>query len=267
MIHGLIARRVLVNFRVRPDVLQAVLPPPFRVRTVGGSGMAGICLIRLSGMRPPLVPRFLGLSSENAAHRIAVEWDTEAGPQSGVFIPRRDTASLVNRLVGGRLFPGEHHGARFAVRDGGDEVAISLASLDGAERVEVAGRVVGELPGSSVFPSLAAASEFFEQGSMGWSATARAGCYEGLELECRQWQVRPLAVDRVESSFFADAARFPAGTMAFDSALLMRDIPCIWRAHRPWFHGVPQRDPPDRPMAAAPSRRPRGRGHEAGGRA
>ena len=46
-IRGIIDRRVLVNFRVDPDVLARVCPPPFRPQVVNGFGVAGICLIRL----------------------------------------------------------------------------------------------------------------------------------------------------------------------------------------------------------------------------
>jgi hypothetical protein len=45
------------------------------------------------------------------------------------------------------------------------------------------------------------------------------------------WRVEPLAVEHVESSWFEDAARFPAGSVAFDSALLMRDVAHEWRGH------------------------------------
>ena len=108
VIRGLIDRRILANYRVDPDVLAAKVPAPFRVKTIAGYGIAGVCLIRLSRVRPRFVPSFLGLGSENAAHRIAVEWDTADGVREGVFIPRRDTSSWLNTVVGGRLFPGVH---------------------------------------------------------------------------------------------------------------------------------------------------------------
>ena len=78
VIQGLIDRRVLVNYRCDPQHLARLLPPPFRPKLVKEVGMAGICLIRLRQIRPHGVPRFLGLGSENAAHRIAVQW-TDAG--------------------------------------------------------------------------------------------------------------------------------------------------------------------------------------------
>jgi hypothetical protein len=74
VIQGVIRRRLLVNFRVDPRVMQAQLPTRFRPKLHGAHAIAGICLIRLEAIRPRLVPKFLGLASENAAHRIAVRW-------------------------------------------------------------------------------------------------------------------------------------------------------------------------------------------------
>src|SRR4051812_8003028 len=99
---GLIARRLLVNYRVDPQTLRSLLPSPFRPKLVSGFAIAGICLIRLEQIRPDGLPSFVGVSSENAAHRIAVEWtDALERPQEGVYIPRRDTSSRLNTVVGG----------------------------------------------------------------------------------------------------------------------------------------------------------------------
>ena len=65
--------------------------------------------------------------------------------------------------------------------------------------------------------------------ALGYSATGRPGCYEGLELQTDVWRMTPLHVDRANSSFFDDPQRFPAGAAALDSAFLMRDIPHQWR--------------------------------------
>ncbi|MGW6196941.1 hypothetical protein ACWF0M_12410 [Kribbella sp. NPDC055110] len=92
-----IERRLLVNYRVDSDALARMLPAPFRAQLVEGSPVAGICLIRLGAMRPAGVPRWAGLRSENAAHRMAVEWDdTDGAPRTGGYIPRRDSDSWTN---------------------------------------------------------------------------------------------------------------------------------------------------------------------------
>jgi Uncharacterized conserved protein (COG2071) len=87
VIRGIIDRRILVNFKVDAGVLSRFLPAPFRPKLINGAGMAGVCLIRLNHIRPRFLPSFLGISSENAAHRIAVEWDQNGQPKEGVFIP------------------------------------------------------------------------------------------------------------------------------------------------------------------------------------
>ena len=74
VIHGLIRRRLLVNFRVDSEVMRRFLPAAFRPKLHRGHAIAGICLIRLEQIRPGWLPRFCGISSENAAHRIAVLW-------------------------------------------------------------------------------------------------------------------------------------------------------------------------------------------------
>ncbi len=152
VIQGIIRRRILVNFRVEPEVIERQIPARFRPKLQAGKAVAGICLIRLEQIRPKMMPLFVGLASENAAHRVAVTWETDEGTtEEGVYIPRRDTNSEMNHLVGGRFFPGEHHKAAFAVEETEDEIDFSMKSEDGMVAVELQGKVSDELPSSSVF--------------------------------------------------------------------------------------------------------------------
>lgn len=229
-VEGIIERRLLVNYRVAPGALAGILPAPFRPKLAAGYAVAGICLIRLASVRPHGLPAALGLRSENAAHRIAVEWDADGRTHEGVYIPRRDSDSRFNTFVGGRVFPGEHQHAAFTVSESDDYFDVALRSDDGRTRVAVAGRIAGALPSGSVFRHLDEASAFFQGGSVGYSATSRPGQYDGLELRIAAWHVDVLAVDHVASSFFDDAARFQVGSTAFDCALVMRRVHHSWHA-------------------------------------
>jgi uncharacterized protein YqjF (DUF2071 family) len=233
VIEGLIRRRILANYRVDPDVIQALLPAPFRPKLVHGAALAGICLIRLEQVRPQGLPARVGVASENAAHRIAVTWEAEGRTHEGVYIPRRDSDSRLTTLVGGRLFPGEHHHAHFTTHDDPQSVAVQFRSADQQVAVRVAGRRTASFPTDSVFGSLDAASAFFAAGALGYSATRRLQQFDGITLDCRRWAIEPLAVDMITSSFFDDAGRFPARSITFDCALLMRDIPHTWHAQAP----------------------------------
>lgn len=139
MVHGTIARRVLLNYRIDPDALRRVLPAPFRPNLYRGMGIGGVCMIRFEALRPRLVPSWLGISSENAAG-------------------------------------------------------------------------------------------FFSLGATGYSATSTPGRFHGLELRCLDWTIEPLAVEEARSRFVGDSARFPAGTVELDCALLMRGIEHEWHS-------------------------------------
>lgn len=230
-VQGVIRRRLLVNFRIDPDVAQRQLPQRFSPKLHDGHAVGGICLIRLEQLRPRHFPAFAGLSSDNAAHRFAVTWNDDAGERrEGVYIPRRDTGSLLNRIAGGRLFPGTHRPATFDVTDDGERVAVAVRSADGTVDVRVEGKTAAHLDPGSIFGDLEEASSFFEAGSLGFSATPRDGELDGVRLVTDQWQVRPLHVESVATSFFDDRSRFPDGSVEFDCALIMRDIKHHWRA-------------------------------------
>jgi hypothetical protein len=108
-IHGFIDRRILINFTVDPKDVEKIIPSPFRPKLYKDKAIVGICLIRLKNIKPKGLPDFVGISSENGAHRIAVEWANDGQIKEGVFIPRRDTSLRLNTIVGGRIFPGKHH--------------------------------------------------------------------------------------------------------------------------------------------------------------
>ncbi len=229
VIQGLIKRRLLVNFRADPETVQRFLPKPFRPKLHHNQAMVGICLIRLEQVRPAGMPSALGVSSENAAHRMAVEWTEGTGKlREGVFIPRRDTNSLLNHLVGGRIFPGEHQSAFFSITDAGGQIEYSMKAKDGSVSVHMNGADADALPKTSCFGSLKEASAFFERGNLGYSVTREPRRLDGLELRMPDWNLRPLAVKEVQSSFFDNLQNFPKGSVQFDHALVMRDLPHEW---------------------------------------
>lgn len=239
VIRGVIERRILANYRADPDVVARLLPPPFRPKLAHGYSIVGICLIRLNNIRPRFLPWSLGLRTENAAHRIAVEWDHAGRTFEGVYVPRRDTNSRLHVWAGGTLFPGIQHRAKFTVVESDEYLSVALQSTDGVTRVHVSGSVAHVLPTSSVFGSMDEASKYFETGALGYSATRAPGRFDGLELRCDNWAVDALNVDRIESSFFQDESRFPKGSVEFDSALLMRNIHHEWHGRDDLCCAVP----------------------------
>jgi hypothetical protein len=124
-----------------------------------------------------------------------------------------------------------HHRAAFDVAEHLGNYAIDVRGARGHPLVSVRAHEASALPSDSVFDRVEAASDFFRRDSVGYSATSSPGAYDGIELESFEWKLDPLAVDHVYSAFFSDLARFPAGSVTFDSALSMRRTRARWIRH------------------------------------
>jgi hypothetical protein len=229
-IKGIISRRVLLNYRIDPIALQNILPEPFRPKLYLDHGIGGVCMIRFKGLRPKFLPSWFGLSSENAAHRIAVEWDEDGRMHEGVFIPRRDTNSWFNKTLGGRVFPGIFDRSTFDVSENDEEIHIRIVRRDGGEEVAFSGRSAQKLPSTSLFATLDDAAGFFSLGATGYSATRQKDHYHGMDLKCLTWKIQPLSVIDARSCFFGNRALFPPGSVELDCALLMQDINHEWHS-------------------------------------
>jgi hypothetical protein len=229
-VESTIQRRLLVNYRIEPDLVAALLPRPFRPQLVSGWAVAGVCFIRLGGLRLAHMPSALGVTTENVAHRFAVEWDGGEGTQVGVYVPRRDTDSRLTSLAGGRVFPGHHWLATFNVREQGPDLHITVASRDSVVGLAVTAREARHL-GGSLFGSIDDAVDFFRRGSSGYSPAERSGSrhLEGVRLVSERWDARPVTLEHMASSVFDDETLFPPGTCILDSGLVMRDLPVTWR--------------------------------------
>ena len=231
VIKGIIGRRILVNYRADPDVVQSHLPPPFRPKLQAGQAIVGVCMIRLEKIRPAFLSVPFGLASENAAHRMAVLWEDKAGDtQEGVFVPRRDTGSSLNHIVGGRLFPGQHHLASFDVRSNESDVDFHMRSQDREVELRVIGKVVPEFPMDSCFASLSEASAFFEGGRLGYSVRRNSARLDGMLLKTKTWHVEALSVSEIYSSYYSNERLFPKGSLIFDHALFMRNLEHEWHS-------------------------------------
>jgi hypothetical protein len=228
LIQGVIARRMLLNFRADADVVQRLLPEPLQVDQQHGHAVVGVCLIRLEQLRPQGVPGPLGLSSENMAHRVAIRYPSGDGIRSGVFVWRRETDQRLVELLGGRLFPGVHHLARFQVSESQNRLAMDVTSYDGKADVRFSAHVLGEWRQTPNFGSFDEASEFFRKGDCGFSCSLRGDKLEGLQLKMLKWEMAPMEIESQHCAFYSDLQRFPAGSVEFDCGLLMRGLPHEW---------------------------------------
>jgi len=228
-IRGRIARRVLVNVRIRPDVLQKILPPMFKPRLIDGWAIGGICFIALEQLRMPFLPAEIGLHSLNSAHRFAVYTTDENGIEKDfVYIARRDTDSTFSIMVGKHCFPAEHSKAKFEVEDLGHHINVNIDSADHLADLRFTASVAATVQPNSVFKTVDELSEFFHRRPIGYSPRRKTDSLDGVRLETDTWEGIPLHVEKFESSFYGNKELFPDGSLEIDSAYLMRDINHYW---------------------------------------
>lgn len=226
-IHGVIERRMLINFVAEPQYVEKILPKPFRPKLYKGKAIVGICLIRLKNIKPKGLPDCIGIGSENGAHRIAVEWEENGETKNGVYIPRRDTSLKLNTLVGGRLFPGKHYLAKFNVQEANDHYHLDFTSSDDTT-IEIDAALSESFNSDSIFGTLENASNFFKAGDIGYSPNTKN--FDGIKLNAYRWEIQPLKVSHIKSSFFEDETVFPKGSVQFDNAILMINIEHEWQS-------------------------------------
>jgi hypothetical protein len=192
-------------------------------------GIGGVCMIRFSALRPRFAPAFLGIDSENAAHRIAVEWEMNGKNFEGVYIPKRNTASSFNFYAGGRFFPGIFQKSFFQVEEDGNRYKVDIFSESHREKVvSFDGQSSKSLSAGSIFPNLEEVSVFFAKGSIGYSLSRDESHLQGMELRLLEWQIEPMKITNAFAQLFEDREKFPIGTAELDSAMLMKNLKHEW---------------------------------------
>lgn len=221
---GIIDYRILLNFRIDPEVMKKNLPEEFTPKVVNGYAIGGICQVSLSEMRAKGMPSIVGTGSHNAAHRIAV--DSSQG--EGVYVTRRDTNSWLNTMSGGRVFPGVYSKANFDVSVSNDLYSVRIENKKKELIMSISAEVVSELPEGSVFESTEEVSDFFKTGNIGWSSRERSNQFDAIELTTVEWRMEPLKVKESFSAYFSNTSMFPKGSVEFDSAMIMRNLKHSW---------------------------------------
>ncbi|GAA2031469.1 hypothetical protein GCM10009839_34220 [Catenulispora yoronensis] len=134
---------------------------------------------------------------------------------------------------------------------------MAAQSHDGAMSVAFNGTQTAAMPAGSVFTGADSASAFFHCASIAHSpsssslggdgsqpgahadadhtahASADHTAHTTLRMVTPPWRGIPVQAAYVQSSFFEDRSRFPPGTVEFDSAIAMHEVPARWEPMDP----------------------------------
>ncbi|MEM7367373.1 MAG: hypothetical protein AAF587_02160 [Bacteroidota bacterium] len=229
IVEGLIEWKILINYKVELGVLQRFLPQPFFPRSIRGFGLVGIAVTKQKGLRSVGVPLSVGFSSMIVEHQIAASWENAGKLCHGLYIPRRDTSSLLQMMVGDRLSGGMHHLSRIRARIRYDRYTLGMRSIDQqGVKVQLMAKLTDRFPMGSVMKELETAVDFFESGKIAYSPLYKKSVFEGIAWQAKDYSIQPLRVERLNGNYWEELAGFPAKSVFFDHALLIQGAPHQW---------------------------------------
>ncbi len=208
--------RVLLNYRVDVERLNAVLPDPFYpVDVEDGVGLGGVCAASLEDARPRFTPRTLGLTVDNTIHRVAVQWKEGDSLRRGSYVVRRDAAGRLKALVESRLMPGDVHPARITMDFDVDSGEYWVRADCDTEFIRFDAVEAGDVDEASVFDSPDEVMEFFAEEEVSYAG--EPGSFEVVESCSVDADLQPLEIKKARSSFFENLGG------EFDSAVAVVD--------------------------------------------
>lgn len=218
-VRGTIRSRLLVNALVDPDEAARRLPSGVRPHVTGDGTIVGCCLVDITGIRPDPLPAKVGTSLRAAAHRIAVEWDDDAGATTvGVYVPLRLTGSRAAIALGGRVFPGVHRRASIQLADDGRRVEWSVEAGESySVRVDASARDAASPAACEQIGATCLGAEY-------GLSPGHGGALEAARMTPSHRQAQPVDVDRLESAFLAG---FTSAVLV--PSYLVRDVDVTWR--------------------------------------
>ena len=151
VLNGIIDRRLLINYRIKPEVVKSLLPPQLDPLVINGYASGGICLLRLKDIGVKYTPSFLRITSENAAHRFLVTWRKGGDIMKGVYIPQRHTDSQLNVLLAGKVFAWPHYPAKFETSECNGQYSVNMRSSEGKTHLRVDAVLSDSFPTNSMF--------------------------------------------------------------------------------------------------------------------
>jgi hypothetical protein len=218
---GTIRHRLLINALVDPDEAASHLPIGLRPHVVDGATVVGCCLLDIEGIRPASLPAAIGIRLRAAAHRISIEWESEAGVTTvGVYVPIRHTASRTARALGGRWFPGVHRKAAIELTDDGRRVRWSVEPSD--RTIDCAVSVSASITSASPTTHCGPIAATCLHAMVGLSPNQH-GALEAARMEPDHQRALQVETDGVVSQFVRGFT-----TAQWAPSYLMRDVDVTW---------------------------------------
>ena len=202
---GSIRQCWLFVYRLPIATAQPLLPSPLRLVTRGGFAFLNIVVCRLSGMRPALLPAFLGLGYWHVAYRLHAWAMTEVGrPLEGLHFLRSDCDRRIVKESGNWLTDFHFHRAGIRVIEGDETVVGTIDSPTAPANFRIDGHRAPALAEGSPFATVEEAATFLKYKPYALSVeSADTLRVVRVRREEAAWRSRVVAVPEAHWRFLA----------------------------------------------------------------
>lgn len=223
------ASRIALAYGLDPVVATRALPEGMRAKVVRGRALGAVLVTRFSKLRPQAWPVSVGISISTCTHVVLASWELDGVRRTGLCVLRSDADSRWLGPARSLALPGVTHSARFRIEDEGHEFELGVRSMDGKVEVQAKGLSVPELPTSCLFGNQREAADLLGLRGGEFVSSPAPGKLEPYSLDVEGGAVSACDMAGASASWFEDSSTFPAGCAEFDSALVVRDLACVWR--------------------------------------
>lgn len=217
--HGDIACQILINYKVDLGVLRRRLPVPFRPRSYGGYGLAGLTLMLIP-------PRRRWLSSHGLLlfHRIEAQAFFPGLTISGSYVVRGDYTGRWHSRMLGNFFPLVMHSTRLRWEQPENGCFLIEAGRREQPWLALRAHQGRRFPFDSIMPDLETANQFVSQHEAWFAPRYGQSLFEQRRWEISHHRGQPLLVDALDAPSFQKIMDLPRGTFFFDHALFFEGL-------------------------------------------
>jgi hypothetical protein len=203
---GNIERCWLFAFHTPADEARKFLPRELDLVTRDGCAFWNVVFCQLRGMRPQLLPAFLGNSCWHVGYRLYVRFQPASGePIEGLYFVRSDCNSRITCVMGNVVTDYKFNFAQVSLDESDQDINLTLTSSQAPARVTLSKTTPPQLPPHSLFSSLDKAAAFLKYKPFGISVNAN-GTVNVVKIVRNEadWKSRLLHVQAADWKFFDD---------------------------------------------------------------
>lgn len=223
---------LVLTYAFPAEVLTPLLGPGLSLDTYGDFGFLAIALVETSGLRPPFVPRTLGLDFFLTGYRIFTRYQTLSGRNlRGLRILRSDTDRLLMKLFGNVLTHYGYEHSHYESRRTDALYSVAVRSQKGDADLQVEADVSADVkspPLGSPFLDLREARKFAGPLPFTFDYERQTNSIIRIEGVRQQWNPRPVSVT-VHRNTFLEQDRFHAAKPVLANAFFLEDVPYSWK--------------------------------------